>query len=107
MSEAYLNEVRILRISKNSSFLFSWDGTLHYLTGKWWAVHTKPRNKKVFTWGLLRRHIGYFLPLLEHVKISGGKKRRTLLPLLTSYVFFLVTVKVATMPRLPTGLVKF
>jgi transcription antitermination factor NusG len=37
--------------------------------------------------------VGYFLPLLERTKISGGKKRRVLCPLFASYVFFCGSVE--------------
>jgi hypothetical protein len=37
---------------------------------------------------LLRREVGYFLPLLERVTISSGKKRRSMTPMFAGYVFF-------------------
>jgi len=58
------------------------------LRGRWWVAHTKARNEKALAWDLLRHGIGYFLPLCQHVFFSGGRKRRTLIPLFTSYVFF-------------------
>ncbi len=39
----------------------------------------------------LRLHnpfLRYFLPLIERVRVSSGRKRRVLLPLFSSYVFF-------------------
>ncbi len=58
------------------------------LRGPWWVGHTKARFEKAFAFDLLARQIGYYLPMVERVKISGGRKRRVLLPLFTSYVFF-------------------
>ena len=58
------------------------------LLGRWWVAHTKARFEKAFAWDLLRRSIGYFLPMVERVRISGGRKRRVLAPLFPSYVFF-------------------
>ena len=58
------------------------------LQGKWWIAHTKARFEKAFAWNLLKREIGHFLPLVERVRISGGRKRRVMMPLFSSYVFF-------------------
>lgn len=58
------------------------------LKGIWWLAHTKPRFEKAFAWDMLRREIGYFLPMREKVIFSGGRKRCVMLPLFTSYVFF-------------------
>ena len=58
------------------------------LKGYWWVAHTRARFEKAFAWDLLRRGIGYFLPMRERVRVSGGRKRRVLMPLFTSYVFF-------------------
>jgi len=58
------------------------------LDGRWWVAHTRPRCEKAFAWDLIRRSIGYFLPLARRVRMSGGRKRRVLMPLFPSYVFF-------------------
>lgn len=58
------------------------------MPGRWWVAHTKARFEKVFAWDLFSRGIGYFLPMIERVRVSGGRKRRVLMPLFTSYVFF-------------------
>lgn len=58
------------------------------LQGKWWVAHTKGRFEKAFAWDLVSRDIGHFLPLVERVRFSGGKKRHVMLPLFASYVFF-------------------
>ncbi len=62
--------------------------TLTTFVGTWWVAHTKSRFEKVFAWDLVERGIGYFLPMVWRAKISGGRKRRFLLPLFPSYVFF-------------------
>ncbi len=61
--------------------------TLAELTGRWWVAHTKSRFEKSFAWDMLRRDVGYFLPMIEKVKIYSGKKRKVLIPLFPSYVF--------------------
>lgn len=58
------------------------------MPGRWRVGHTKARFEKAFAWDLLRRDIAYFLPLLTRVRVSGGKKRRVLMPVFPSYVFF-------------------
>ncbi len=56
--------------------------------GDWWVAHTKARNEKALAWDLNHLGIEYYLPMLEHETFSGGRKRRTLQPLFTSYLFF-------------------
>ena len=58
------------------------------LDGTWWVAHTKARHEKSFAWELGRAGIGYFLPMMHRVTVSGGRKRQVLKPLFTSYVFF-------------------
>lgn len=58
------------------------------LTGRWWIAHTKARFEKAFAWDLVKRDVAYFLPMVERVTISGGRKRRLMMPLFPSYVFF-------------------
>lgn len=62
--------------------------SLTRLPGRWWVGHTKARFEKAFAWDLLRRGIAYFLPMVERVRVSGGRKRHGLAPLFPSYVFF-------------------
>jgi transcription antitermination factor NusG len=56
--------------------------------GPWWVAHTKARFEKAFAADLAARDIAYFLPMLERVRVSGGRRRRGLMPLFPSYVFF-------------------
>lgn len=58
------------------------------LPGDWWVAHTRARFEKAFAWDMLRRGVGYFLPMLERTRVSGGRKRHVLVPLFASYVFF-------------------
>jgi len=57
------------------------------LEGRWWVAHTRARNEKALAWDLVRESIGYFLPMKDRVRHSGGRKRRVMLPLFTSYFF--------------------
>ena len=77
----------MLKLDDNPAALFP-DDVLDAVSGNWWVAHTKARMEKAFAWDLFRKQIPYFLPMIERVRISGGKKRRTKLPVFTSYVFF-------------------
>ncbi|NLF32417.1 MAG: antitermination protein NusG [Planctomycetes bacterium] len=68
-------------VSTQATDLLDWTGT-------WWVAHTKARAEKAFAWDLLRQGIDYFLPMVDCVRVSGGRKRRLLVPLFPSYVFF-------------------
>jgi len=78
----------MLKLSDNPPVLSPGTESLAELTGQWWVAHTKSRFEKAFAWDLARRDIGYFLPMIEQVRMSGGRKRRVLAPLFSSYVFF-------------------
>jgi transcription antitermination factor NusG len=78
----------MLKESDNPPTLSPNARTLGDLAGRWWVAHTRARNEKAFAWDLLHRGIGYFLPLVERVSVSGGRKRHVLMPLFPSYVFF-------------------
>ena len=58
------------------------------IIGRWWVAHTKARFEKSFAWDLRAKNIAYFLPLVHRVTVSAGKKRRVMMPLFPSYVFF-------------------
>ena len=56
--------------------------------GRWWVAHTKARFEKAFAADLLARSVAYFLPMAERLTFSGGRRRRGMVPLFPSYVFF-------------------
>lgn len=78
----------MLKLADNPPIISPQNVSLRDMKGPWWIAHTKARFEKAFAFDLLRREIGYFLPLIQRVKISGGKKRHLMLPLFPSYVFF-------------------
>ena len=78
----------MLKLSENPAILTPEVESLTELGGTWWVGHTKARFEKVFAWDMLSYGIGYFLPMREKVIFSGGRKRRVMIPLFTSYVFF-------------------
>ncbi|KKL21894.1 hypothetical protein LCGC14_2440880 [marine sediment metagenome] len=63
------------------------------MQGTWWVAHTKARFEKAFAWDMHRKGIGYFLPMIERVRVSGGRKRWGMAPLFPSYVFICGSVE--------------
>jgi len=61
--------------------------SVRHMAGQWWVAHTRARCEKALARDLLSRQISYFLPMIERVTLSGGRKRRVLMPLFPSYVF--------------------
>ena len=78
----------MLKLYENPAILTPQVQSLAELTGTWWAAYTKPRFEKALAWALFNHRIGYFLPMREKIVFSGGRKRRMMIPLFTSYVFF-------------------
>jgi transcriptional antiterminator RfaH len=78
----------MLRLADNPPILHPDAGVFTGSNQRWWVAHTKARFEKSFAWDLHAKHIAYFLPLIDRLSISGGKKRKTMIPLFPSYVFF-------------------
>ncbi len=77
----------MLGLMQNPPMMPPGAASLNQMDGKWWVAHTKSRREKVFAWDMVRRPMGYFLPMVQRVHVSGGRKRVTLMPLFPSYVF--------------------
>jgi transcription antitermination factor NusG len=77
----------MLKLSENPAILTPEVESLAQLSGTWWVAYTKPRFEKAFAWSLYNHGIGYFLPMREKITFSGGRKRRVLAPMFSSYVF--------------------
>jgi hypothetical protein len=78
----------LLKLDENPPIRSPLAPSLNDLVGRWWVGHTKPRCEKAFAWDLHDSGIAYFLPMIERVRMSGGRKRRVMMPLFPSYVFF-------------------
>jgi hypothetical protein len=78
----------MLKLSDNPPMLSPGLKSPEQAKGPWRVAHTKARNEKAFAFDLIARGVAYFLPLLERVNVSGGRKRHVLHPLFPSYVFF-------------------
>lgn len=78
----------MLKFSDNPPLLAPGADAVAQVAGTWWIAHTKARCEKALAWDLLKQRVAYFLPMVERVKFSGGRKRRMLMPLFPSYLFF-------------------
>ena len=63
------------------------DASVDRLVGQWWVLHTKARNEKALAWDLINRNISYFLPMLEKVRSTHGRRIKTVVVLFPGYVF--------------------
>ena len=77
----------MLKLSDNPPVLGLLARSVREFPGRWWVGHTRARSEKALAWDLVHREIGYFLPMVERTRFSGGRKRRVVLPLFPSYVF--------------------
>jgi transcription antitermination factor NusG len=78
----------LLKLSDNPPIVYPDTGVFAASNPRWWVAHTKARFEKIFAWDLHAKHIAYFLPLIDRLSVSGGKKRTSWVPLFPSYVFF-------------------
>ncbi|MBT3202647.1 MAG: hypothetical protein HN350_22330 [Phycisphaerales bacterium] len=78
----------MLKLSDNPLMLPESIESVSDLQGTWRVAHTKARFEKAFAHDMQRMGIGYYLPMIERVRVSGGRKRRVMVPLFVSYVFF-------------------
>lgn len=78
----------MLKLSDNPPVLSPGIESLLDVPGPWWVAHTKARAEKKFAAEMLRRGVSYFLPMVERTAVWGGRKRKVLTPIFSSYVFF-------------------
>jgi hypothetical protein len=78
----------MLRFCDNPEIVLPRTDDLSTLPASWWIGHTRARCEKAFAVDLTALGIPYFLPMVERLTFSGGRKRRGMLPLFSSYVFF-------------------
>ncbi len=78
----------MLRFQDNPPLTLPSLATLSIAPGIWTAAYCKPRQEKALAWDLCRREIPYFLPMVLRETSSGGRRRRNLYPMFTSYLFF-------------------
>ena len=63
------------------------DYSIGQLTGQWWVLHTKARNEKALAWDLLNCNISYFLPMVEKVRSTRGRRIKSVMVLFPGYIF--------------------
>jgi len=63
------------------------DVSLDQLEGRWWVVHTKPRQEKALARDLLVAGCQYFAPMYQAVRRSKGRAWKATLPLFPGYLF--------------------
>lgn len=61
--------------------------TIDEIPGRWWLLHTKPRNEKALAWDLRGSAIDYFLPLARLSRRYGRHRQEVVLPLFSGYLF--------------------
>jgi len=78
----------MLAVEENPPMLSPTAKSLVEISGPWRIAHTKSRAEKAFCWDLVRLQLDFFLPMLERITFSGGRRRHVLCPMFPSYVFF-------------------
>src|SRR5256885_16668643 len=78
----------MLKLADNPEILHPATDDLSSIPGTWWVAQTKSRCEKAFATDLASRGIAYFLPMIQRLSFSGGRKRRGMMPLFAGYVFF-------------------
>ncbi|MBI3411167.1 MAG: UpxY family transcription antiterminator [Planctomycetes bacterium] len=54
---------------------------------QWWALHTRPRAEKLLARRLVRREVGFFLPVLRKSWRNRGRAFQSFVPLFPGYLF--------------------
>ena len=54
---------------------------------RWFAVYTKARQEKSLARELLKYRVPFYLPLVKKTSVSRGRRRTSLAPLFTGYLF--------------------
>ncbi len=63
-------------------------GSNHGREGRWWCLHTKPRQEKATARHLRSSAVTYYLPqVVKEDRTPQGRKIRSVVPLFTSYLF--------------------
>lgn len=54
---------------------------------RWWVVHTKARQEKAIARDMRAQSMPYFSPQTERITLVRGRKRRSLVPVFSGYMF--------------------
>jgi len=79
-TESGSKEAGVMPAIATVDVLTSWDG-------RWWVLHTKPRQERVVTRTLAAGGVRHFLPLIRRRRIYGRRRVDFTTPLFPGYVF--------------------
>ena len=54
---------------------------------QWYVLHTKSRQEKALAESLDAMQVRYYLPIIDHVRIHGGRRARVQMPMFPGYLF--------------------
>jgi transcription antitermination factor NusG len=57
------------------------------LARRWWAVYTRSRQEKVFSQQLIGHQVPHYLPLVDKISYTRGRRLISRVPLFSGYVF--------------------
>lgn len=77
----------LFRSSALSEVSAAGEARISEFIGRWWVLHTKPRNEKALALDLSRRGIAHYLPLVRLKRKHGRRVVRIELPLFPGYLF--------------------
>ena len=84
-----IKRVMTISLSKNPVSLFPPDVLGSILKEKPWRVaHTKSRREKALAQFLMKKNIGYYLPMLKKRQPNKNRINYSLTPLFSGYLFF-------------------
>jgi transcription antitermination factor NusG len=78
----------MIRLQDNPPIAWPTDARVTRVDARWTVAYCKPRQEKALAWDLCRQRVNYFLPMVLRQTSSGGRRRRNLYPLFSSYLFF-------------------
>jgi len=58
---------------------------------RWWVIYTKARQEKALARELFAVEIPFYLPLINKITVSRGRKRTSFVPLFSGYIFLYTT----------------
>ncbi len=60
---------------------------LHDTEQRWFAVHTRFKSEKLVAEQLHKKGINAYVPLRTNIRVYGGRKRKSQIPVISCYVF--------------------
>lgn len=60
---------------------------LHETEHRWFAIHTRFKSEKLVADQLQKKGISAYVPLRTNIRVYGGRKRKSEIPVISCYVF--------------------